>query len=168
MTCRLCVIVKGTFIWSGESFFISDLFFNTVNKSDYICGVDVCANELWLGRSQCASGRPCDPPLRSRFSVIFLGTRANSKLVSRFHVSLLLSHSAVPVLLSKFLPRRSPSNLIKFSSKYGPPSTDSSPHSQVLSSAAYSNSPRTITLLLQLSSSCHLHFSTVWFVSGLP
>jgi hypothetical protein len=42
-----------------------------------------------LARSQFASGRSCDRPTRSRFSVVFLGPRANAELVPKFHVTLL-------------------------------------------------------------------------------
>jgi hypothetical protein len=41
-----------------------------------------------------ASGRSCDWPTRSRFSVVFLGPRANAELVSKFHVALHGSHAA--------------------------------------------------------------------------
>jgi hypothetical protein len=34
-----------------------------------------------LARSQYASGRSCDRPTRSKFSVVFLGPRANAELV---------------------------------------------------------------------------------------
>jgi hypothetical protein len=43
-----------------------------------------------LARSQFASGRSCDRPTRSRFSVGFLGPRANAELVPKFHAALLL------------------------------------------------------------------------------
>jgi hypothetical protein len=36
-----------------------------------------------------ASGRSCDRPTRSRFSVVFLGPRANAEFVPKFHVALL-------------------------------------------------------------------------------
>jgi hypothetical protein len=44
-----------------------------------------------LARSQFVSGRPCDRPTRSRFSVAFLGRRANAEFVLKFHVPLLAS-----------------------------------------------------------------------------
>jgi hypothetical protein len=55
-----------------------------------------------LARSQFASGRSCDRPTRSRFSVIFLGPRANGELVPKFHVALYASHAALPMVISKF------------------------------------------------------------------
>jgi hypothetical protein len=48
-----------------------------------------------LARSQFASERSCDRPTRSRFSVVFLGPRANAELVPKFHVALHASHAAV-------------------------------------------------------------------------
>jgi hypothetical protein len=48
-----------------------------------------------LTRSQFASGRSCDRPTRSRYSVVFLGPRANAELVPKFHVALLVSHAAL-------------------------------------------------------------------------
>jgi hypothetical protein len=45
---------------------------------------------------QFASGRYCDPPTRSRFSVVFLDPRANAELVPRLHVALHASHAAPP------------------------------------------------------------------------
>jgi hypothetical protein len=41
-----------------------------------------------LARSQFASGRSCDRTTRSRFSMAFLGPRANAELVPKFHVAL--------------------------------------------------------------------------------
>jgi hypothetical protein len=54
-------------------------------------------NAGMLARSQFASGRSCDRPTRSRFSVGFLGPRANAELVPKFHVALHASHAAVPM-----------------------------------------------------------------------
>jgi hypothetical protein len=45
-------------------------------------------NASLLARSQFASGRSCDRPTRSRFSVVFLGPRENAELVPKFHVAL--------------------------------------------------------------------------------
>jgi hypothetical protein len=39
---------------------------------------------------------------RSRFSVVFLGPRANAELVHKFHVALYASHAALPMVISKF------------------------------------------------------------------
>jgi hypothetical protein len=49
-----------------------------------------------LARSQFVSGRCCDRP--TRFSVVFLGPRANSELVSKFHFALHASHAALPTI----------------------------------------------------------------------
>jgi hypothetical protein len=48
-----------------------------------------------------ASGRSCDRTTRSRFSVVFLGPRANTELVPKFHVSLQASHAALPMVTLK-------------------------------------------------------------------
>jgi hypothetical protein len=47
--------------------------------------VRVCGAGL-LARSQFASGKSCDRPTRSGFSVVFLGPRANAELVPKFQV----------------------------------------------------------------------------------
>jgi hypothetical protein len=57
-----------------------------------------------LARSQFASGRSCDRPTRSRFSVVYLGPRANAELVPKFHVALHASHAALPMVNLKFSP----------------------------------------------------------------
>jgi hypothetical protein len=54
-----------------------------------------------LARSQVASGRSCDRPTRSRFSVVFLGPRANAEL-AKFHVALYALYAALPMVISKF------------------------------------------------------------------
>jgi hypothetical protein len=43
-----------------------------------------------------------DLPNRSRFSVVFLGPRANAELVPKFHVALRASYTALPMVTSKF------------------------------------------------------------------
>jgi hypothetical protein len=58
-------------------------------------------NARLLARSQFASGRSCDQPIRSRFSVVFLGPRANAELVPKFHVALHASHAALPMVTPK-------------------------------------------------------------------
>jgi hypothetical protein len=55
-------------------------------------------------RSQFASGRSCDQPTQSRFSVIFLGPRANAELLPKFHVALHASHAALPLVTLKISP----------------------------------------------------------------
>jgi hypothetical protein len=54
-----------------------------------------------LARSQFASGRSCDRPTRSRFSVVFLDPRANAELAPKFQVALHASHAALPMVTSK-------------------------------------------------------------------
>jgi hypothetical protein len=51
-----------------------------------------------LARSQFTSGRCCDRPTRARFSVVFLGPRANAQLVPKFYVVLHASHAALPMV----------------------------------------------------------------------
>jgi hypothetical protein len=51
-----------------------------------------------LARSQFTSGRYCDRPTRSRFSVVFLGPKANVELVPKFHVALHASLAALPMV----------------------------------------------------------------------
>jgi hypothetical protein len=57
-----------------------------------------------LASSQFASGMSCDRPTRSRFSVVFLGPRANSELVPKFHVALHASHAALLMVTLKISP----------------------------------------------------------------
>jgi hypothetical protein len=57
-----------------------------------------------LARSQFASGRSCDWPTRLRFSVIFLGPRANAESEPKIHVVLHASHAALPMATLKFRP----------------------------------------------------------------
>jgi hypothetical protein len=57
-----------------------------------------------LARSQFASGRSCDQPTRSRFSVVFLGPRANAELVPKFDVALHAFHAALPMVTRKMSP----------------------------------------------------------------
>jgi hypothetical protein len=61
-------------------------------------------NARLLARSQFASGRSCDRPTRSRFSVVFLGPRANAELLPRFHVALHASRAALPMVTPQILP----------------------------------------------------------------
>jgi hypothetical protein len=62
-------------------------------------------NVALLTRSQFASGRrSCDRPTRSRFSVAFLGPRANTELVPKFHVALHASNAALPMVTLKLSP----------------------------------------------------------------
>jgi hypothetical protein len=73
------------------------------NKAAAQIGTNVRARGLlpdcWL---QFASGRSCDRPSRSRFSVVFLGPRANVELVPKFHVALHAFHAALPTVTLKF------------------------------------------------------------------
>jgi hypothetical protein len=61
-------------------------------------------NARLLARSQFASGRSCDQPIRSRFSVVFLGPRANAELVPKFHVALHSFYAAIPMVTLTFRP----------------------------------------------------------------
>jgi hypothetical protein len=51
-----------------------------------------------LARSQSASARSCDRSTQSRFSVVFLGPRANAEFTPKFHVALHASHAALPMV----------------------------------------------------------------------
>jgi hypothetical protein len=57
-----------------------------------------------LARRQFASRKSCNPPTRSRFSVVFLGPRANAELIPKFHVALHASHAALPIVTLKISP----------------------------------------------------------------
>jgi hypothetical protein len=57
-----------------------------------------------MARNQFASGRSCNRPTQTRFSVFFLGPRANAKLVPKFHVALHASHAAVQTVILKISP----------------------------------------------------------------
>jgi hypothetical protein len=57
-----------------------------------------------LARSQFASGRSCDRPTGSRFSMVFLSPRSNAELVPKFHVALHASHAALPMVTLKISP----------------------------------------------------------------
>jgi hypothetical protein len=57
-----------------------------------------------LARSHFASGRSCDRPTRSRFYVVFFGSRANAELVPKFHVALHASHAALSMETLKMSP----------------------------------------------------------------
>jgi hypothetical protein len=50
--------------------------------------------DCWL-EVKSASGRFCNRPARSRFSMVFLGPRASAELVPKFHVALHASHVAL-------------------------------------------------------------------------
>jgi hypothetical protein len=69
---------------------------NNVKASGFVAGP--------LARSPFAFGSSCNRPTRSRFSVVFLGPRANAELVPKFHVSLHASHAALPMVTLKILP----------------------------------------------------------------
>jgi hypothetical protein len=57
-----------------------------------------------LARSQFASGRSCDLPTSSRFSMVFLGPRANAELVPKFYVAVHASHAALSMVRLKISP----------------------------------------------------------------
>jgi hypothetical protein len=50
------------------------------------------------------SNRSCDRPTRLRFSVVFLGPKANAELVPKFHLALYASHAALPMVTLQILP----------------------------------------------------------------
>jgi hypothetical protein len=75
----------------------------------------VYLNAGLLARSQYAFGKSCDRPTRSRFSVVFLGPRADAELVPKFHVALHASHAALPMLTSKFRPKVAPHIIFQIS-----------------------------------------------------
>jgi hypothetical protein len=77
------------------------------NKAAALTGTDVRARAFNAGllvRSQFASGRSFDWPTRLRFSVVFLGPRANAELVPKFDVALHASYAALPRVTLKFRP----------------------------------------------------------------
>jgi hypothetical protein len=57
-----------------------------------------------LARSQFASGRSCDRPTRSSFSVVFLGPRAIAEMGPKFHVAQHASHAALAMVTLKISP----------------------------------------------------------------
>jgi hypothetical protein len=61
-------------------------------------------NSGLLARRQFASGRSCDQPARSRFSVVFLAPRANAELVPKFYIALHASNAALPIVTLKTSP----------------------------------------------------------------
>jgi hypothetical protein len=61
-----------------------------------------------LAKSQFASGRSCDRPTRSRFSLVFFGPRANAEMVPKFHVALHALHAALPKVTPKVSPLCTP------------------------------------------------------------
>jgi hypothetical protein len=66
-----------------------------------------------LARNKFAFGRSCDLPTRSRFSMVFLGPRANAELVPKFHVALHASHAALRMVELEI------SHCTNMTSKYG-------------------------------------------------
>ena len=63
----------------------------------------MCLKARLLAISQYASGRLCERPTRSRFSVVFLGPKAMLKSVPQIHVALHASHSTLPTLSKIFV-----------------------------------------------------------------
>jgi hypothetical protein len=75
------------------------------SKATEQIGTNVRARRFSAGlpaRSQFTSGRSCDRPTQSRFSVVSLGPRANAMLVQKFHVTLHASHSALSMVTLRF------------------------------------------------------------------
>jgi hypothetical protein len=59
-------------------------------------------NDEMLVRSKFASGRSCDRPTRSRFFVVFFGSRANAEFVTEFSIALHDLHVVFPIVRLKF------------------------------------------------------------------
>jgi hypothetical protein len=82
---------------------ICKLFSSNKATAQIGSNVRICVfNAGLLARSQFASGRSCKRRIRSRFSAVFLGPRANVELVPKFHVALHASHVALPLVTSTF------------------------------------------------------------------
>jgi hypothetical protein len=78
---------------------------NKTGKKTLQIGTNVRARVCNVGllvRSKFASGKFCDRPARSSFSVVFLGPRANAEFLPKFHVAL---HAAYAALDCKLLLR---------------------------------------------------------------
>jgi hypothetical protein len=90
--CKLHIIVKNNLLKKRK---------NRKETQQHRVGTNVRVrgfNAGLMARSQFAFGRSCDRPTRSRFSVAFLGPRANAELVPKFHVALHASHAALPMV----------------------------------------------------------------------
>jgi hypothetical protein len=61
-------------------------------------------NARLLTISQFASGRSCDWPIWSRFSVVFFGPRANAELVLKFHFAFHALHATLPMVTLNISP----------------------------------------------------------------
>jgi hypothetical protein len=83
-------------VWCLSKLYVQEIFVENnlwAKKATAQIGPNVKARvfHAWLlARSQFALGRSRDRPIRSRFSVVFLGPRANAELVPKFHVTLML------------------------------------------------------------------------------
>jgi len=66
-----------------------------LHSSDCRYGSCVRTPNCWLA-SQCASGRSCGRPAISKFSVVFLGPRANAETVPKIHFALCASYAPLP------------------------------------------------------------------------
>jgi hypothetical protein len=62
---------------------------------------DIGVNAGLLAGNQFATGKSCNQPTRTSFSVVLLAFRSNAELVSKFHVALHASHAAFPVVALK-------------------------------------------------------------------
>jgi hypothetical protein len=69
-----------------------NVFYNKANSQIEINVRARLFNAGLLARIQFACGRSCDRPPSPRFSVVFLGPRANAELIPKFHVALHASH----------------------------------------------------------------------------
>jgi hypothetical protein len=61
-------------------------------------GSSLLREEYHMTRKGEQKGPVTDRPTRSRFSVVFLGPRANAELVPKFHVALHASNAALQIL----------------------------------------------------------------------
>jgi hypothetical protein len=89
---RTCTVIKGEKDKTGNKNTTAQIGTN-VRVRGYKAGL--------LDRSQFALGKSCDRPIRSRFSVVFLGPRADAELVPKFKVALYASHAALPMVTLK-------------------------------------------------------------------
>jgi hypothetical protein len=81
---------------------------NLVNKAAEQTGTTVRARVFKFrtaGWKSVCIRKVCGRPNRSTFSVVFLGPRANSEFVPKFHVALHASHADLPIPMSKFRPK---------------------------------------------------------------
>jgi hypothetical protein len=92
---------------SNTFFFVIPFYLQEKRDTAARMGTGVGArgfNAGLLARSQFASGRSCDRPTQSSFSVVFLGPTANAELVPKFHAALHASHVTLPMVTLNISP----------------------------------------------------------------